>query len=615
MGVQINGSEGNVIATKGTYSGNVTIGGTLTYEDVTNIDSVGLVTARNGIEIGARPGVAASISVDGNMIVSGISTVGQLISSYGTIVRSVNDNGITIAGGTASNSGANVTVYGGSHGSYPDTVRFRIDGSEKVRIDSSGKFGIGMSADQITALKGKLDIDASGIDAAGDTDDPNDYAIVIRNSSSTNSGNGIAFTNDSGAAVGGAIIHIDKGSNNIGDLSFLTSASSNTPEERLRITSDGKIGFGEDDPDGNYLLIRAASTVGTTKGHIMLTGDSATVGQGPQIVFSESGSASSFAGAYIGHMREGSNSTGNLVFGTRATSGDANTVPTERLRIYSNGAVLIGAAAGEAGGDAKLAIDCQGMNIYDGVGDASNYGLIFANDPTGNKANGIGFFNDSASTCGGYIVHQDKGGGNIGDLVFGTSASSDTPVERLRISSAGNVTVADGNLIFGANGNALDFQNQTIESTSNYNRTVTAEKIDYYEEGYFDPTAISAGLTWETSGNRQLRYVRIGNWVSVSGYLQLVSRTSNSNVIQVAMPFTSAPNSSGYYTRGVGAAMYQNVTLTTNYTELVSYVGGGENYMRFFQLRSGHGWQQLMNSILGSDSTTAIYFSINYMVA
>ncbi len=287
----------------------------------------------------------------------------------------------------------------------------------------------------------------------------------------------------------------------------------------------------------------------------------------------------------------------------------------ERVRIFQNGSVVIGSKAGEAGGDAKLAIDCQGMDIYDGVGDASNYGLIFANDSTNNKANGIGFFNDSASTCGGYIVHQDKGSGNIGDLVFGTSATSDTPVERLRISSAGDVTVADGDLIFGANGNALDFQNQTIESTTNYNRTVTAEKIDYYEEGYLDPTAISAGLTWETTGNRQLRYVRIGNWVSVSGYLQLVSRTSNSNVIKVAMPFTSAPNSSGYYTRGVGAAMHQNVTLTTNYTNLVSYVGGGENYMRFFQLRSGHGWQQLMNSNLGSDSTTAIYFSINYMVA
>ena len=77
MGLQINGDTGNVIATKGTYSGNVTIGGTLTYEDVTNVDSIGIVTARNGIEVGARPGVAASISVDGNMIVSGVTTIGS----------------------------------------------------------------------------------------------------------------------------------------------------------------------------------------------------------------------------------------------------------------------------------------------------------------------------------------------------------------------------------------------------------------------------------------------------------------------------------------------------------------------------------------------------------
>ena len=76
MGVQINGDTGNISATKADYSGNVTIGGTLTYEDVTNIDSVGLVTARTGIEIGARPGVGASISVDGNAIFSGITTIG-----------------------------------------------------------------------------------------------------------------------------------------------------------------------------------------------------------------------------------------------------------------------------------------------------------------------------------------------------------------------------------------------------------------------------------------------------------------------------------------------------------------------------------------------------------
>ena len=81
MGVQIQGDTGNVIATKGTYSGNVTIGGTLTYEDVTNIDSVGLITAREGIEIGASPGVGASISVDGNAEFAGIVTASQFVGS------------------------------------------------------------------------------------------------------------------------------------------------------------------------------------------------------------------------------------------------------------------------------------------------------------------------------------------------------------------------------------------------------------------------------------------------------------------------------------------------------------------------------------------------------
>ena len=76
MAVQINGDTGNVSATKGDFSGNISIGGTLTYEDVTNVDSVGLITARTGIEIGARPGVAASISIDGNAIFSGITTIG-----------------------------------------------------------------------------------------------------------------------------------------------------------------------------------------------------------------------------------------------------------------------------------------------------------------------------------------------------------------------------------------------------------------------------------------------------------------------------------------------------------------------------------------------------------
>jgi len=124
MGVQINGDTGNISATKADYSGNVTIGGTLTYEDVTNIDSVGLITAREGIEVGARPGVAASISVDGNMIVSGISTFGGDVQVPDKIIHSGDTN-------TAIRFPA------------ADTVSVETGGSERVRIDSSGRMGIG----------------------------------------------------------------------------------------------------------------------------------------------------------------------------------------------------------------------------------------------------------------------------------------------------------------------------------------------------------------------------------------------------------------------------------------------------------------------------------------
>ena len=111
MGVQINGDTGNVIATKGTFSGDVGIGGTLTYEDVTNVDSLGIITARNGIKIGTGVGVAASISVDGNAEFSGIVTATTFTGTTGTFTGAVTDSKGDIRSIPAnSQSGAYVAV-------------------------------------------------------------------------------------------------------------------------------------------------------------------------------------------------------------------------------------------------------------------------------------------------------------------------------------------------------------------------------------------------------------------------------------------------------------------------------------------------------------------------
>ena len=54
----------------GSFGGNVSVAGTLTYEDVTNIDSVGLITARNGIVVGS----GITLSSDGDGFFTGVVT-------------------------------------------------------------------------------------------------------------------------------------------------------------------------------------------------------------------------------------------------------------------------------------------------------------------------------------------------------------------------------------------------------------------------------------------------------------------------------------------------------------------------------------------------------------
>ena len=73
-----------------------TFTGVLTYEDVTNVDSVGIVTARGGLEVGAA-GVGGTISSGGNVIFAGITTVGTALSLADNIKASFgNSNDLQI---------------------------------------------------------------------------------------------------------------------------------------------------------------------------------------------------------------------------------------------------------------------------------------------------------------------------------------------------------------------------------------------------------------------------------------------------------------------------------------------------------------------------------------
>ena len=66
-----------------TASGNVTVGGVLTYEDVTNVDSLGIVTARSGIHFGVA-GAGGTITDLGHAEFIGVCTASSFVKEGGT---------------------------------------------------------------------------------------------------------------------------------------------------------------------------------------------------------------------------------------------------------------------------------------------------------------------------------------------------------------------------------------------------------------------------------------------------------------------------------------------------------------------------------------------------
>ena len=78
-----------------------TFSGILTYEDVTNIDSVGLVTARSGIKIGPSAGVGGTFAADGSYITAGIITAGSYRGD-GSLLTGISAGGISTAASTIS---------------------------------------------------------------------------------------------------------------------------------------------------------------------------------------------------------------------------------------------------------------------------------------------------------------------------------------------------------------------------------------------------------------------------------------------------------------------------------------------------------------------------------
>ena len=292
---------------------------------------------------------------------------------------------------------------------------FNINSSEKVRVTSSGYIGIGTDNPQK-----EVDI----LDASNSQDvriwskgDQTSSRLILRTG---NNGNSFVLFGDTADEDIGAIRYVHHSDEN--SMRFITNT-----EERLRITSDGKIGINESSPTSVLHVSDTEASGGVT---LTLT----NIGDGGS-------STTPFCSidAKLNTIRNG----GQIRFGREGVYGDQasadsfmafytaqNDTNNERLRISSNGATKVchnGGAFG-VGGDPinKFGITASDNNFF---------GLHRSNASTG-----TGEFNINIEANSQVTFSMD----DEGAFSFGTSTDPSAQSgysEKLRIGSNGSVGI------------------------------------------------------------------------------------------------------------------------------------------------------------------------------
>ena len=198
--------------------GTVSIGGTLTYEDVTNVDAVGLITARNGIVVGS----GITLSKDGDIFATGITTVSGNVK-VGTGIT-LSPDGDVFFTGVGTGNGSGLTALNASNlasGTVP-TARLgsgTASSSTFLRGDSTFQtVNTDLVSDTSPQLGGDLDINGNNI-TFGDSGSASDDRLTFgagTDLSIYHDGTNTTFDNNTGqfnldGASGSAIRFLNNG--------------------------------------------------------------------------------------------------------------------------------------------------------------------------------------------------------------------------------------------------------------------------------------------------------------------------------------------------------------------------------------------------------------------
>ena len=127
--------SGSILKDPLNLGGEVSIGGTLTYQDVTNVDAIGIITARAGVDVsGGQLDVGSNVKI-GN---AGVATA----TNFKTGSSNLHSTGLTVGNNFLHSTGINVGTGATIHVPATNTLTLGTNSNETIRITSEGFVGI-----------------------------------------------------------------------------------------------------------------------------------------------------------------------------------------------------------------------------------------------------------------------------------------------------------------------------------------------------------------------------------------------------------------------------------------------------------------------------------------
>jgi hypothetical protein len=303
-----------------------------------------------------------------------------------------------------------------------DTLGFATGGSERLRIDSSGRVGIGTSS-PINTLH--VNGTGGGSFTSGFAD-----ALALINATTNTAGQGAALALTALATKETAwIISAEHTSGNNGDLAFYGYPGGASYAERMRITSAGNVGIGTASPAS---ILHCAST-GDNNIRVVANGATAQLGVdgGAPFVGTNSGPFNFYSNGNISATLD---SSGRLLVGTSSVVNDywlggAQTI--ESAKDSLNG-ITVYAATGFSPGHGSF------LGLHRARGTMASPAIVANGDTLGavyfSSYDGSTYLNSAAIDC---VVDGTPGANDMpGRLVFSTTADgASSPTEACRITS------------------------------------------------------------------------------------------------------------------------------------------------------------------------------------